>query len=52
MSKGGKYLKPKAAKKGKGKKTLLIVLCAILALVLAVLIGAYIVLNRTKRTNG
>lgn len=42
MSKGGKYLKPKAAKKGKGKKTLLIVLCAILALILAVMIGAYI----------
>lgn len=41
MSKGGKYLKPKAAKKGKGKKTLLIVLCVILALILAVMIGAY-----------
>ena len=45
MSKGGKYLKPKAAKKGKGKKTLLIVLCVMLVLVLGVGAGAYAYVN-------
>lgn len=45
MSKGGKYLKPKAAKKGKGKKTLLIVLCAILTLLLAAMIAVYVYVN-------
>lgn len=41
MSKGGKYLKPKAAKKGKGKKTALIVVCVVLALILIALVSVY-----------
>lgn len=43
MSKGGKYLKPKASggKKGNAKKTVLIVLCVVLALLLAVMVGVY-----------
>lgn len=45
MSKGGKYLKPKAAKKGKGKNTFLVVLCVVLALILAGVIGVYAVVN-------
>lgn len=45
MSKGGKYLKPKAVKKGKGKKTLLIVLCVVLVLLLAAAAGAYAYVN-------
>lgn len=46
MSKGGKYLKQKASGgKGKGKKTLLIVLCVVLALLLAAMIGAYAYIN-------
>lgn len=45
MSKGGKYLKPKAAQKGKGKKTLLIVLCVVMVLLLAAAAGAYAYVN-------
>lgn len=45
MSKGGKYLKPNAKKKGNGKKTLLIVLCVVLALILAAMIGVYLYVN-------
>lgn len=48
MSKGGKYLKPKATggkKKGNAKKTALVVACIVLALLLAVMIGVYAYIN-------
>lgn len=46
MSKGGKYLKPKASGgKGKGKKPLLIVLCTLLVLILAVVIALVAYVN-------